>query len=194
MGSHFRHICLSAPGPGGLFIPTDMKRIVVSLFCSVLLFGNQFLSAQTYWDGTADVNFSGSGTEDSPYLISTPEQLAGMAIRVSGGEDFYGKYFRLIQDIYLTDYLDPDTVNWKEWVPIGGICYVQDEHNGWKYTSDSSYFRGTFDGYDHTIYNLYYGHIPNIKLDDLDDPTYSYVPDFTGWYKGLFGFVKDGTI
>lgn len=193
MGSHFRHIYFSAPGPGGPFISTDMKRIIISLACSVLLFGVQ-LKAQTYWDGTADVNFSGSGTVDSPYLISTPEQLAGLAIRVSGGEDFYGKYFRLIQDLYLTDYLDPDTVNWKEWIPIGGICYVQDEHNAWKYSSDSSYFRGTFDGNDHTIYNLYHGHIPNIKLDDLDDPTYSYSPDFTGWYKGLFGFVKDGTI
>lgn len=162
--------------------------------CVSLFVCNQRLFAQDYWDGTADCNFNGSGTENNPYLISTPEQLAGMAIRVSGGEDFYGKYFRLIQDIYLTDYLDPDTVNWKEWVPIGGICYVQDGHNGWKYTSDTCYFRGTFDGNDHTVYNLYHGHIPNIKLDDLDDPTYSYVPDFTGWYKGLFGFVKDGTI
>ena len=69
MGSHFRHIYFSAPGPGGPFISTDMKRIIISLACSVLLFGVQ-LKAQTYWDGTADVNFSGSGTVDSPYLKS----------------------------------------------------------------------------------------------------------------------------
>lgn len=159
-----------------------------------MLFIANHLTAQSYWDGTADCNFNGSGTENNPYLISTPEQLAGIGARVRDGEDFHGKYFLLTKDIYITDYTEPDTTAWLEWDPIGGICYVQDEHNGWKYTSDTCYFRGTFDGNDHTVYNLYHGHIPNIKLDDLDDPTYSFVPDFTGWYKGLFGFVKDGNI
>ena len=29
-----------------------------------------------FWDGTKDSNLSGSGTEEDPFLIETPEQLA----------------------------------------------------------------------------------------------------------------------
>ena len=39
------------------------------------------MQAQTYWDGTSNKTFSGSGTQADPYLISTPEQLAGLAER-----------------------------------------------------------------------------------------------------------------
>ena len=50
-----------------------MKRILqlLTVFCALTV------QAQTYWDGTADKNIPGEGTEASPYLISTPEQLAG---------------------------------------------------------------------------------------------------------------------
>ena len=56
--------------------------------------------AQTYWDGTADKNFPGEGTEASPYLISTPEQLAGLAARVNDDQEtFEGKFMKMTADI-----------------------------------------------------------------------------------------------
>ena len=63
-----------------------MKRLFFQL---LLLVAALPLTAQTYWDGTADKNFPGLGTEASPYLISTPEQLAGLAERTNvDKEDF----------------------------------------------------------------------------------------------------------
>ena len=92
-----------------------MKKalLFLSLICALTT------HAQTYWDGTADKNFPGEGTEESPYLISTPEQLAGLAERTNvDKEDFADKYIKLTADIYLTDFSDPNTENWKEWEPI----------------------------------------------------------------------------
>ena len=77
------------------------------------------VQAQTYWNGTSNKTFSGSGTETDPYLISTPEQLAGLAERVNTDrEDFAGKYIKLTADIYLTDFTNPDTTAWLQWEPI----------------------------------------------------------------------------
>ena len=69
-----------------------MKKV----FLLLLLICTLTAQAQTYWNGTADKNFPGEGTEASPYLISTPEQLAGLATRVNeDGEDFAGKFIQL---------------------------------------------------------------------------------------------------
>ena len=116
------------------------------------------LAAQTFWDGTADKNFPGEGTEMSPYLISTPEQLAGLAARVNDdGETFEGKFLKLTQDMYLTD-LSQEVENRKEWTPIGGVFYSNYSTDpntgnpiGPKVTEKS--FSGHFDGDGHTIYN-----------------------------------------
>ena len=45
-----------------------MKKV----FLLLLLICTLTTQAQTYWDGTADKNLPGEGTEASPYLISTP--------------------------------------------------------------------------------------------------------------------------
>ena len=76
------------------------------------------VQAQTYWNGTSDKTFSGSGTQSDPYLIGTPEQLAGLAELCNDAEapnDFAGQYIKLTADIYLTNFNDLDTANWKEW-------------------------------------------------------------------------------
>ena len=173
-----------------------MKRLLltISLLCALCA------QAQTYWDGTADKNLPGEGTEASPYLISTPEQLAGLAERTNvDKEDFAGKYIKLTADIYLTNFNDPDKDNWKEWEPIG--------HHYWKNGSeaarDTCFFRGHFDGDGHTIYNMYYGGGldwgSDIILDPIEwmeewmsgnDPKDLDDLDFTPWFRGLFGFVK----
>ncbi|MBQ4395264.1 MAG: Ig-like domain-containing protein [Paludibacteraceae bacterium] len=180
-----------------------MKR---KLFIALTLLMAVAMQAQTYWNGTSNKVFSGSGTQADPYLISTPEQLAGLAERVNTDrEDFAGKYIKLTADIYLTNFNDPDTASWKEWTPISGVFwgnYSEDEMgqlSGPKV--DSIAFCGTFDGDGHTIYNVYYGQgagwgdgfDPNdfdmagwgSSLTDLD---------FSTWNKALFGQLVGGTI
>ena len=114
------------------------------------------VQGQTYWNGTSDKTFSGSGTQTDPYLIGTPEQLAGLAERTNvDKEDFADKYIKLTADIYLTNFNDPDTANWKEWTtPIART----DRHSqsGGGSVTILYYFRGHFDGDGHTIYNMYY--------------------------------------
>ena len=145
--------------------------------------------AQTYWDGTADKNLPGEGTETSPYLISTPEQLAGLAARVNDDqEDFAGKFIQLTQDIYLTELTeDKDTLDWE---PIGHQVWV------WGEETQYAYFRGTFDGAGHTIHNLYYGKGADfgVGFDPLDFDTELSDMDFSSYNKGLFCNVDGGTI
>jgi uncharacterized repeat protein (TIGR02543 family) len=173
-----------------------MKKLalLLSLLCALNV------QAQTYWDGTADKNFPGEGTEASPYLISTPEQLAGLAERTNvDKEDFAGKYIKLTADIYLTNFDDPDQENWKEWEPIGHHYWT----NGPGAARDTCFFRGHFDGDGHTVYSMYYGGGldwgSDITLDPIEwmeewmsgnDPKDLDDLDFTPWFRGLFGFVK----
>ena len=153
------------------------------------------MQSQTYWNGTSNKVFSGSGTQADPYLISTPEQLAGLAERTNvDKEDFAGKYIQLTADIYLTNFNDPDSTNWHDWEPIG--------HHEWDSLDsgirDTCFFCGHFDGNGHTVYNMYYGEgigwgdslnlnpydWENNNMEDLNKLT------FETWYRGLFGFVK----
>lgn len=168
-----------------------MKKLalLLSLLCALNV------QAQTYWDGTADKNFPGEGTEASPYLISTPEQLAGLAERTNvDKEDFADKYIKLTADIYLTDYTDPNTENWKEWEPIAH------EWKPYSEDADYGYFRGHFDGDGHTIYNLYYNGGADWGSDwDPDDPDFDIETflenlDQTAWSRGLFTNLDGGTI
>ena len=78
-----------------------MKRLLllITLLCTLSA------QAQTYWDGTADKNFPGEGTQADPYLISTPEQLAGLVERTNvEKEDFAGKYIKPGEEVvYVTE-------------------------------------------------------------------------------------------
>ena len=83
------------------------------------------------WDGTISSGFEyGNGSEESPYLITTGEELAYLAETVNNGTNYSGQYFQLINDIDLNNI---------EWTPIGN-------------TSNS--FRGIFDGAGHIISNV----------------------------------------
>ena len=168
-------------------------RIATKTFLLLMLFSLTGISlqAQTYWDGTADKNLPGEGTEASPYLISTPEQLAGLAALTNvDKEDFAGKFVKLAADIYLTDFSNPDTATWKEWEPVAHTLYK------WNEATDYGYFRGHFDGDGHTIYNMYYGKGMNWADDwdpnDFDIDLDSY--DFSVQYKALFCNLDGGTI
>ena len=183
-----------------------MKKLKTLLLFAMLFFAAIPLAAQTYWDGSADKNFPGEGTEASPYLISTPEQLAGLSERTNvDKEDFAGKYIKLTADIYLTNFDEPDKENWKEWEPIGGIIYsnfTEDELGeitGPKITNTP--FAGHFDGNGHTIYNMYYGKGGDWGKDfdpnDFDMAGWGSSLtdlDFSTWNKALFGRLSGGSI
>ena len=131
------------------------KLITHSILVLCLFLSAISAQAQTYWNGTADTEFAGSGTEADPYLITTAEELAGLAARVNNKEqkeDFAGQYFKLTNDLYLTDFTNSDTASWHEWTPIG--AWTDDQKGPYEHYFDTCWFRGYFDGDNHTIYNI----------------------------------------
>lgn len=135
-------------------------------------------SADT-WDGTAAIGFeSGNGTEANPYLIKTAAQLAYFRQQVDAGNTFEGKFVKLGADIDLAD---------KPFDPIGfGYWYEKNVVDG---VDKNTVFMGTFDGGNHTIYNLY----QNCWLLDSAENNYStYTYSTAGG--GLFASIKDATI
>ena len=168
-----------------------MKRVSTIFLIVLSIIFAPVAQAQVYWNGTVDKKFAGSGTQADPYLISTPEQLAGLAERTNTDkEDFAGQYIKLTADIYLTDFTNPDTTTWLEWNPIGYKLMQYDK------PTDYGYFRGNFDGDGHTIYNLYYGSGMN-WADDWDPNDFELELNAYDWSvmnKALFVNVDGGTI
>jgi len=75
------------------------------------------------WNGSADISWYNE--EEKEFIITTPEQLAGLFKLVSRGNSFSYRTIKLGADIMLND-----TTNWKnwerkppknEWKPIGGF-------------------------------------------------------------------------
>ena len=77
--------------------------------------------------------WSGEGTENSPYLIETADDLSALAERVNGKKSTEGMYFAMAGNI--------DLSNIEDWKPIG--------------SSQSALFNGIFDGKGFAIDNLY---------------------------------------
>ncbi len=103
------------------------------------------------WNGTKSSEFSGGdGSKGSPYLISTPEQLA----YVVSTDLTDGLYFKLISDIRIND---TSKENWK------------DTARNWVWADVR--FVGTFDGNGHTIDGLYY------KGNQFKRGLFSYIGD-----------------
>ena len=100
---------------------------------------------------TMQAQFSGGdGTSGNPYIITTAEQLAQLATYVNEGNVSNKKYYKLGNDIDLSAYQTG-----KGWIPIGNQNYS---------------FRGSFDGDNHIVTNLF------INAPDND-------------YSGLFGRI-----
>ena len=126
-------------------------------------------------DCTVSVRFAnawgGSGTEDSPYLITTPDQLDLLAKMVNGSggygfSDFDGTYFQLGNNITYTA-----TSNWND--------TESTENNyraigGWRSGTTYNQFKGDFDGDGHTI--------SGIRIYKPESGT-------ANGYTGLFGYV-----
>ena len=109
-------------------------------------------------------NFSGgTGTEENPYRIATPEDLETLATKTNGGTNYSGKYFILTDNIDLSGY-GAGFNGGKGWIAIGN--------------SNSKNFQGIFNGQGHTISNLY-----------INDPTGNVKGLFGYLYAG--GTVKN---
>lgn len=111
----------------------------VVLLVTVLMLAFSAISVKA-WSGTIATAFSGGdGSKDSPYEISTAEQLAYFAQVINDGTEsnYASACYNLTADIVLNDTLE-DTPN--EWTAIG--------------TSEHP-FKGTFDGNGKTIKGVY---------------------------------------
>ena len=141
-----------------------MKKIYIIV---VLLMTGMMAEAQTsVWNGNRKLWTNGEGTENSPFLIESAENLAFLSYMVNKGIDTKGLYFALTTDIDLNGSED------QPWFPIGmGNRWFSDD--GCDRIIDPIYkdnnFSGHFDGGGHSIYNLY--------VDGLD-------------YAGLFGRIS----
>ena len=88
------------------------------------------------WDGTIDTDWYSDS--QSEFILNTPEQLAGLAQLVNGGNTFEGKTIRLGADMYFNDKQEAQN----PWTPIAS-------------PESGVAFQGTFDGQGHTLYYLY---------------------------------------
>lgn len=121
--------------------------------------------------GNVSNKFNGNGTYNSPYLISTSDDLRLLSDECRNGNTFSGKYFKQTADIFinrnvvnsLTNELNNDD-NFERWIPIGRGESVKDYS-----------FKGIYDGGNHIISGIY------INRKDRD-------------YIGLFGVVMNATI
>jgi len=116
---------------------------------------------------SASAQFSGgNGTENNPYIITTPAQLAQLATLVNeGNTDYNDKHYKLGNDLDLSEYGE----NFNDgagWIPIGWYDY---------YTDTFITFKGVFDGNNKIITSLY---ISNTSFTDI----------------GLFGVLDEGII
>ena len=92
--------------------------------------------------------FSGDGSQNNPYIITTPVQLEQLATYVNEGNTTYSnKHYKLGNDIDLSDYGENYNFG-RGWVPIGII-------------GNANYFTGVFDGNNYVITNL---HIKNSSI------------------------------
>ena len=148
-----------------------MKKKVLSLLLTLCL-AMTFVPMAAFaegtsadnWDGSADTSWYVGHEADTEYHITTAEQLAGLAeltnigidTGASTGNTFENKIIYLDCDLDLRDY---------PWTPITN-----------RNVDDGYFFKGTFDGQRHTIYNL---NRHGTGTDSFDS---------------LFGYVQGGVI
>ena len=128
------------------------------------------------WDGTAATAFAGgTGTEADPYQIANADQLAYFRTQVDNGNTFEGKFVKLNNNISLSK-VNFDPIGWgyenKNW-NVGGVA--------------GKPFKGTFDGNDKTIYDLYQSGW------DLTNAVTGEAYTYTNCGFGLFAAAADAT-
>lgn len=144
-----------------------IKRLLSVLLCMMLCVG--LIPATAFaaneepdkWDGTADTSWYNE--TDTEFHIKTAEQLAGFAELTNIGIDTNASTGNTFEN--KTIYLDCD-------VDLGGYTWTPITNRN---VDDGYFFKGTFDGQGHTIYNLNCSGKKNS-------------------YDSLFGYVQGGVI
>ena len=120
----------------------DVKIIIKILLIAFII---STTNAQTIWNGTMSTDWYNES--ESEFIITTAEQLAGLAKLSNEENNFEGKTIKLGNDIMLND-----TTNWKNW----GISPPTNIWTSISTLSDfNSFFKGTFDGNGKIISGLY---------------------------------------
>lgn len=89
----------------------EMKKALSLLLFAAMICALFAFPTSAAWDGTAvSASLKGDGTQDSPYLVESAEDLAFLAKSVNEGNTYEGKYIVQTADIDLGG---------KEWTPIG---------------------------------------------------------------------------
>lgn len=125
-----------------------MKNIYLTIVLLALGIGT--MAQTSVWDGKRELWTRGNGTEESPYLIESAQNLAFLSYMCACGFDTYEMYFKLTTDIDLNGSED------LPWQPIGGLMftYIETGCSSKSQTADNA-FQGHFDGDGHRIYNIY---------------------------------------
>lgn len=125
-----------------------MKNIYLTIVLLAMSLGT--MAQTSVWDGKRELWTRGNGTEESPYLIESAQNLAFLSYMCACGFDTYEMYFKLTTDIDLNGSED------LPWQPIGGLMftYIETGCSSKSQTADNA-FQGHFDGDGHRIYNIY---------------------------------------
>ena len=118
---------------------------------NILLIASTFVFASAgaqVWDGTSATWTEGTGSQQDPYIISTPQHLAYLNERVDAGETYEGKYFKLAND------LDMGYSEGQKFDPIGFFDEYYDTESQMQ-VDYSKYFLGVFDGNNKMIDNIH---------------------------------------
>ena len=126
-----------------------MKKIYTLIVMVLVAVGAMAQDEVSVWNGKCTMWTRGEGTQESPILIESAENLAFLSYICAYGFETEGLYFELTTDIDLNG---SETMPWN---PIGTQSYY-DYQSGCLISNISyNYFRGHFNGGEHSIFNLY---------------------------------------
>ena len=149
------------------------------------------------WDGTYTTDWTGAGTEASPYLISKASQLAGMSLQSFGNNQTYaGKYFKLTRDLDMQgdkkSQFDADVLTGSEstrtWTKMADNgYYAQSNDYLYRYSDNptSAYVYNAYTFNSSTFdYGAYYLPLSNSETYNVGDTI-----NFDAYVEGLTGTV-----
>ena len=127
------------------------------------------------WIDYASKSYAGGkGTKSSPYLISTPQQLAKLSLDTRNGVSTKGKYYKLTKDIDLAG---------KDFHSITYVYDAGDFLGSRSYTQEP--FEGNFDGNNHKILNM------TVFADEIKAAWFDSTPYNEKWYTFNCGLFAD---
>ena len=146
----------------------------------------------TFWDGTANTEWYNPDPVVTSFLITTAEELAGLAQLVNSGVSFAGRTINLAKHIALNN-----AYNWENWsatiAPANSWTPIGNQNNP---------FRGRFNGNGFLVAGMYisnninnqglFGHTSGSTIENIG-VVYSYVRGGSN-VGGLVGENRDGMI